>query len=95
MNPTNNEQGSRILKALRYRNAGRAIDWLEKAFDFERHAAHTGESGSIVHAGLEKGADMIMPGAVGDDAFGKLQTMPDQTGGRLHHRAGCARTVRP
>jgi uncharacterized glyoxalase superfamily protein PhnB len=28
--------GGRIIQALRYRNAGAAIDWLCKAFGFEK-----------------------------------------------------------
>lgn len=87
MNSTKSTQGSRIMPTLRYRDVGKAIDWLEKAFGFEKHAAHADESGSIVHAELKKGADMIMLGAARDDAFGKLQTMPDQTGGQVTQSA--------
>jgi uncharacterized glyoxalase superfamily protein PhnB len=48
---------TRIYPVLRYRDAPAAIDWLEKAFGFERHDVHADENGTIVHAELRYGAD--------------------------------------
>ena len=45
---------------LRYRDAPAAIDFLCRAFGFERHAVYEGEDGSIDHAQLAYGGGMIM-----------------------------------
>lgn len=71
-----------VIPALRYRNAKAAIDWLCRAFGFERHLVVPGEGEQIVHAQLSFGAGMIMLGSARDDDFGKLMTHPDETGGR-------------
>jgi uncharacterized glyoxalase superfamily protein PhnB len=54
--------GGRIMPALRYRNAGAAIDWLCKAFGFEKKMAVPTEDGRIAHAELVLGNGMIMLG---------------------------------
>ena len=46
------EGGGRIIPALRYRNAKAAIDWLCKAFGFEKTMVVPGEGDSIAHAEL-------------------------------------------
>ena len=43
------------MPALRYRNAGAAIDWLCKAFGFEKKMAVPTEDGRIAHAELVLG----------------------------------------
>ena len=50
------------MPALRYRNAGAAIDWLGKAFGFEKKMAVPTEDGRIAHAELVRGNGMIMLG---------------------------------
>jgi uncharacterized glyoxalase superfamily protein PhnB len=50
------------MPALRYRNAGAAIDWLCKAFGFEKKMAVPTEDGRIAHAELVLGNGMIMLG---------------------------------
>jgi uncharacterized glyoxalase superfamily protein PhnB len=51
-----------IIPCLRYRNALEAIDWLCRAFGFERHAVYA--DGDIVHhAQLTFGNGMIMLGS--------------------------------
>ena len=54
-----------IFPALRYRNAPGAIDWLGKAFGFERQFVVPGEGETIAHAQLRLGAGMIMMGSGG------------------------------
>jgi uncharacterized glyoxalase superfamily protein PhnB len=71
----------RIIPTLRYRDAAAAIDWLSRAFGFERHAVYPGEDGTIAHAQLTFGNGMIMLGSARDDAFGKLQKTPAAVGG--------------
>lgn len=66
-----------VISVLRYRDAVVAIDWLCKAFGFERHLVVPAENDRIAHAQLSFGNGMIMLGSGGDDAFGKLQAPPD------------------
>jgi uncharacterized glyoxalase superfamily protein PhnB len=65
-----------IIPTLRYNNAPSAIEWLCKAFGFEKHLVVPGDNGTIEHAQLVFGNGMIMLGSVRDDAFGKLQKSP-------------------
>ena len=52
-----------VIPGLSYEDAPAAIDWLERAFGFERHAVHEGEGGKIVHAELRVGSGMVMLGS--------------------------------
>ncbi len=52
-----------IIPSLRYRDAPAAIDFLCKAFGFERHAVYEGPRNSIAHAQLVLGNGMIMLGS--------------------------------
>jgi uncharacterized glyoxalase superfamily protein PhnB len=57
-----------VFPSLRYRDARRAIDWLEKAFDFKATAVHEDGDGNIAHAELLFGSDgMVMLGPDRDD----------------------------
>ena len=62
-----------IVPSLRYRDAPAAIDWLCKAFGFEKHLVVPGEAGTIAHAQLVFGNGMIMLGSARDDELGRLQ----------------------
>jgi uncharacterized glyoxalase superfamily protein PhnB len=70
-----------IIPTLRYRDAPAAIDWLCRAFGFEKHLVVPGEGGTIAHAQLTFGNGMIMLGSARDDEFGRLQKTPAQVGG--------------
>jgi uncharacterized glyoxalase superfamily protein PhnB len=52
-----------IYPALRYRDAGAAIDWLERAFGFETVARHDNPDGGVAHAELRLGDGLIMLGS--------------------------------
>ena len=52
-----------VIPGLSYEDAPAAIEWLERAFGFERHAVHEGEGGKIVHAELRVGTGMVMLGS--------------------------------
>lgn len=70
-----------IIPTLRYRDAAAAIEWLCRAFGFEKHLVVPGEGNTIAHAQLTFGNGMIMLGTARDDEFGKLQKTPEQVGG--------------
>jgi len=55
---------------LTYDDAPAALDWLEKAFGFERSSVHKGPDGTIAHAELTYGDGMIMLGNAGDNGLG-------------------------
>jgi uncharacterized glyoxalase superfamily protein PhnB len=59
-----------IIPFIRYEDALRMIDWLERAFGFQRHAVHEGEGegegGRIEHAEITYGTGMFMLGSTRD-----------------------------
>jgi uncharacterized glyoxalase superfamily protein PhnB len=72
-----------IIPCLRYRRAPEAIEWLCRAFGFEKHAVYPNEDGTIAHAELSFGNGMIMCGSVlkEETEFGKRMKQPDEIGG--------------
>ena len=66
MKPTP-EGWPRISSALYYDDAGKAIDWLCEAFDFEVRLKVEGEGGRIEHSELVYGDGLIMVGQTGRD----------------------------
>jgi uncharacterized glyoxalase superfamily protein PhnB len=60
-----------IIPTLRYKDAKAAIDFLERAFAFERKAVFENEDGTVGHAELTYGRGMVMLGTagVGDPQF--------------------------
>ena len=74
-----------MMPGLRYYDAPAAIDWLCRAFGFEKHLVVPGEEeGTIAHAQLRFGNGMIMLGTVNTHGggFDELMTTPRETGGR-------------
>jgi uncharacterized glyoxalase superfamily protein PhnB len=72
---------STVIPAIRYRDANAAIEWLCKAFGFEKHLVVPGENGTVAHAQLSFGNGMIMLGSARDDEFGRRVKPPRETGG--------------
>jgi uncharacterized glyoxalase superfamily protein PhnB len=70
-----------IVPTLRYRDVAAAVDWLCKAFAFERHLVVRGDDGAVRYAELTFGGGMIMLGPVEDSAFGGLMLQPQDAGG--------------
>ncbi len=70
-----------VIPTLRYRDAPAAIDWLCRAFGFEKHLVVPGENNTIAHAQLTFGKGMIMLGSARDDAFGRHLNPPHDLGG--------------
>lgn len=72
---------STVIPALRYRDAATAIEWLCKAFGFEKKAAYPNPDGTIAHAELTFGNGMVMVGSVVNNTpYSKLLRQPDEIG---------------
>jgi len=59
-----------VVPSLRYQDAPKAIDWLCRAFGFEKHLVVPGDDGTIAHAQLVFGHGMIMLGSAGEHGAG-------------------------
>lgn len=70
-----------VIPTMRYTDAHAAIEWLCRAFGFEKQLVVAHEDGTIAHAQLVFGNGMIMLGTARDDDFGKLQKLPSELGG--------------
>lgn len=72
-----------IISCLRYRDAPAAIDWLCRAFGFEKHAIYPDDNNGIAHAQLTFGNGMIMLASAGsnDTEYRRLMKLPDEIGG--------------
>jgi hypothetical protein len=64
----------------RRKDAPAAIDWLCRAFGFEKHPVVPGENENIAHAQLTFGNGMIMLGSARDDEFGRWAKPPREIG---------------
>jgi len=75
--------GSSIIPSMRYRDALKMIEWLEKAFGFEKQAVYTTGETTVAHAQMTFGNGMIMLGSVDNGSqSAPLMAQPDETGGR-------------
>lgn len=54
---------STVIPCLRYRDAPAMIEWLCKAFGFEKHVIHANPDGTVAHAQLVRGGGMVMLGS--------------------------------
>ena len=71
-----------IIPCLRYRDAPAAIDWLCRAFGFERHAVYA-EGDTVHHAQLVFGNGMVMLGSADTASeWGRRIAQPGDIGGR-------------
>lgn len=71
-----------INPTLRYRDAHAAIDWLCRAFGFEKRAVYEDGEGGVAHAQLTFGNGMLMLSTARDNEWGKLMAQPADIGGR-------------
>jgi uncharacterized glyoxalase superfamily protein PhnB len=73
---------STIIPSLRYRNALAAIDWLIRAFGFEKQAVYLGpDNTTVMHAQLTFGNGMVMLGSVDNGSeHSKLMVQPEEIG---------------
>jgi uncharacterized glyoxalase superfamily protein PhnB len=70
-----------VIPCLRFRDAPAAIEWLCRAFGFEKQLIVPGAEGTIAHAQLVLGNGMIMLGSALDSEYGRLIKQPDEIGG--------------
>ena len=72
-----------VIPGLRYEDAPKAIDWLCRAFGFEKQLVVPGEGDTIAHAQLTFGRGMIMLGTARKHGgpFDKLQKTVGEVGG--------------
>jgi uncharacterized glyoxalase superfamily protein PhnB len=72
-----------VTPCLQYHDAPAAIEWLCRAFGFEKHLVVPGEDGTILHAQLSFGNGMIMLGSSAkDNAYSRLMVLPNEIDGR-------------
>ena len=77
--------GSTVIPTLSYRDAPAMIDWLVRAFGFQKQAVYA-DGDVVLHAQLTWGDGMIMLGSAGKDGdWAKLMARPDEIGGRSTH----------
>src|SRR6059036_1778016 len=57
------EGSPNIFPALRYKNAPAALEWLGRAFGFEKHMVVPGPEGTVAHAQMKLGSGVIMLGS--------------------------------
>ncbi|MER6831414.1 VOC family protein [Streptosporangium sp. NPDC000563] len=85
-----------VYPLVRYRDAGKAVEWLVQAFGFEVHELHTTADGGVGHGELIAGTGMIMtsPGEPGGPGVYVAVDDPD-----AHHAravaAGAEVTMEP
>jgi uncharacterized glyoxalase superfamily protein PhnB len=61
----------KLYPSLRYEDAPAALEWLERAFGFERLHAYEDGNGGIAHAEMRWGESVLMFGSDRQDTFGK------------------------
>ena len=76
----NPSAGGNIVPTMRYRDAAAAIEWLCKAFGFEKHLVVPGDGDTIAHAQLTFGNGMIMLGSARNDELGDAVKVPAEVG---------------
>ena len=73
---------STVIPGLRYRNAMEMIEWLCRAFGFEKQAVYAGPDGVVMHSQLTFGNGMIMVGSVNNRTpLSNLEKQPEEIGG--------------
>ena len=67
MSETSRAGRPNIFPALKYQNAQQAIEFLTKAFGFERQVVYPSDNGGIAHAQLKIGSGVVMLGSDAKD----------------------------
>lgn len=80
MDLTTSQATQVLYPALRYTDAYGAIDWLCRAFGFERQGVYDGPGNTVAHAQLTLGGAVLMLGSARDGGAYPGKT-PQQLGG--------------
>lgn len=76
------DTASTIIPCLRYRDAPAMIEWLCRAFGFEKHAVYA-DGDAVHHAQLTFGNGMVMLGSADKASeWGRLVAQPGEIGNR-------------
>ena len=74
-----NSGSSTLIPCLRYHDAVAAIDWLGRAFGFQKNAVYLGPNNTVAHAQLTFGGGMIMLGSVDNGSeYGRNIVQPEE-----------------
>ena len=77
----------RLSASVYYDDPRAAIEWLCKAFGFEKRMVVEGDDGTIVHSELMFGEGMVMVGGTGKNSKGEewaaLMASPKSLGGKI------------
>lgn len=86
-----------VFPGLRYRNEHAAMDWLARAFGFERHAVFANDDGVVVHAEVRLGPGIVMVGAAPEceEGFSIYVYVEDVDAHHARAQAAGAEIVRP
>jgi uncharacterized glyoxalase superfamily protein PhnB len=76
-----------IIPSMMYQDAPAAIEWLCKAFGFEKKLVVPGEAGKIAHSELTFGNGMVMIGSASGEGYGKFIKPPNKIGGAVTQSA--------
>ncbi len=78
------QSGSTLIPSFRYRDAHAAVDFLERALGFTRHAVYPGPDNTVQHAELRHGSGMIMLGSASNPSLHPhLHAHPQDVEGRV------------
>jgi uncharacterized glyoxalase superfamily protein PhnB len=86
-----------LFPGLRYRDEHAAMEWLARAFGFERHALFTDDDGVVVHAEMRLGPGIMMIGSAPecDEGFNVYVYVKEVEAHYEHARAAGAEITRP
>ena len=70
-----------VIPTIRYADAGRMVDWLCEAFQFDRHLVVESDDGTVIHAQLTWFDGMIMLSQAQGNPFDEYQKPPGEVGG--------------
>jgi len=72
---------ARLIPGLRYKDGPAAIDFLCRAFGFERHLVIMNDAGQVAHAQLVRDGAMVMLGSAPSAELQTIMGLPKDTGG--------------
>jgi uncharacterized glyoxalase superfamily protein PhnB len=77
MSSLEKETKATVIPSIRYRDEPAAIEWLCRAFGFEKQLVVADQDGTIAHAQLSFGNGMIIIGSLPDSEFSTYVVVSD------------------